>query len=113
MADTQRPPPGLLSVECRVHANTAVLAVNGPTTSASARPVRTACAVPAAAMRESLSGEAAIEAARQRVCAMTEDEAPGTKAGQLKSAPGNTSEVSVVPPGDSTRQPALSPGKRH
>src|SRR5215470_6213009 len=97
MAHTQRLPPGQFSVECRAHAGTAVLAGNGPTPSASAHPVLVACAVPLAATRESLSGEAATEAAQQKVCdSSTEDEAAGTKGARLKSIPGNTSEVSVV-----------------
>src|SRR5437762_12978574 len=103
MVDTPRPPPALSGVECRAHAGTAVLVVNESTPSASAHPVLAANAVPAAAMREWPSGAAAIEVAQQRVCDSTEDEAAGTKAGQLKSAPGNMSEASVVPPGDSTR----------
>src|SRR5438876_749616 len=113
MADTQRPHPALSEVECRVHASTTVLVANELTPSASAHPVLAVSVVPAAAMRESLSGEAAIEAARQRVCDSMEDEAPGMKEWPLKSAPGNTGAASVVPLGDSTRQPALSPGRRH
>src|SRR6266566_6523227 len=114
MVDTQRPHPELSEVECRVPASTTVLVANELTPSASAHQVLAVCGVPAAAMRESLSGEAAIEAARQRVCdSSTEDEAPGTKATRLKSAPGNTCATSVVPGGDSTRQPAPSPGRQH
>src|SRR6266480_117507 len=114
MVDTQRPHPELSEVGCRVHASTTVLVANELTPSASAHPVLAVCVVPAAAMRESLSGEAAIVAARQRVCdSSTEDEAPGTKAAQQKSTPGNTREVSVVLPGDSTRQLTPSPGMPH
>ena len=113
MADTQRPHPELSEVECRVHASTTVLVANELTPSASAHPVLAVCIVPLAAMRESLSGEAATKAARQRVCDSMEDEAPGMKEWPLKSAPGITGAGSVVPPGDSTRQPAPSPGTLH
>src|SRR6516225_11198859 len=48
-------------------------------------------------------GRGSTKTARQKVCASTEteDEAPGTKEGQLKSDLGNTNAASVVPPGDS------------
>ena len=113
MADTQRPHPELSEVECRIHAGTTVLVANELTPSASAHPVFAVCVVPAAAMREFLSGEAAREAARQWVRASLEDEAAGMKEWPLKSAPGNTGAASVVPLGDSTRQPAPSPGRQH
>ena len=89
----------------------AVLAVNGPTPSASADPVLAVCAVPLAATRESFS-----EGQQQRLhnkwsVNLTEDEAADTMATQQKSAPDNTSEVSVVRTGRFHRQPALLPGR--
>src|SRR5690348_5044890 len=106
MVYIRRPPPALSAVECRARAGTTVLVANEPGPNTSACPDLAACAVPLAAMLESLLGKAATEVARKRICASTEDEVPGTMGERLKSAPGNESVTSLVLPDDSTRQPA-------
>src|SRR5690348_17267197 len=112
MLHTRHLPPALSGVGCRARAGTTLLVANVLEPNASACLDLATCVFLPAAMRESLLGEVATEAARKRICDPTEDEAPGTKGARLKSALGNKSAASLVPPGDSTRQPVLLPGRR-